>query len=286
MSLNSNFEDDELDLSELFAAFWSHKILISLFTGLFIFLAAYYALTAKKIFTATAIFHVDLAQNSPGLNIGGELGALASIAGLNPGGNSKGPKVLIERATAREFIITMKEDFSFQTDDFLNKYNPNYKDPFWKATIKNIIGWKKTVLEKNALIENSIIDNYRKNVFLNLSIAGAIEISVKHEDPAKAAEYANGIMAGLRRLVENENVDAQNRRLAYLSETLADALQDMEAAQENLKNYAFENSAMAQENFISDSLKLDKIHGKTKGFRDFWLAIYNRRSYEIWKLRR
>ena len=27
----------------------------------------------------------------------------------------------------------------------------------------------------------------------------------------------------------------------------------------NLKNYALENSAMAQENFISDSLKLDKI---------------------------
>ena len=33
----------------------------------------------------------------------------------------------------------------------------------------------------------------------------------------------------------------------------------MERSQENLKNYALENSAMAQENFISDSLKLDDI---------------------------
>ena len=48
-------------------------------------------------------------------------------------------------------------------------------------------------------------------------------------------------------------------RLNYLSETLADALQEMEKAQKNLKDYALENSAMAQENFISDSLKLDEI---------------------------
>ena len=33
----------------------------------------------------------------------------------------------------------------------------------------------------------------------------------------------------------------------------------MEQAQKNLKIYALENSAMAQENFISDSLKLDEI---------------------------
>ena len=33
----------------------------------------------------------------------------------------------------------------------------------------------------------------------------------------------------------------------------------MEKAQENLKNYALANSAMAQENFINDSLKLDQI---------------------------
>ncbi|MDC0042988.1 Wzz/FepE/Etk N-terminal domain-containing protein [Paracoccaceae bacterium] len=259
MSLDSNFEDDDLDLRELFAAFWSHKILIAFFTGLFIFLAGYYALTTKKIFTATAIFHADLAQNSSSFNIGGELGALASIAGLNTGGQFNAPKILLERAVGREFIIDLKENFSLQNDIYFNTYNPNYKDPLWKATIKNIIGWKKPNLEKDALIEHIIIENYRKNVILELSIAGAIHVSIKHRDPEKAAIYANGIMEALRRLVENENIEAQNRRLNYLSETLADALQDMEIARENLKNYALKNSAMAQENFISDSLKLDQI---------------------------
>ena len=37
------------------------------------------------------------------------------------------------------------------------------------------------------------------------------------------------------------------------------ALQEMEVAQQNLKEFALRNSALAQENFISDSLKLDEI---------------------------
>ena len=71
MSHNSNLEDDEIDLSELFAALWSHKLLITLFTGLSIFLAGYYALTAEKKFTAKSIFQIEQNDSSSGFNISG-----------------------------------------------------------------------------------------------------------------------------------------------------------------------------------------------------------------------
>ena len=77
MSQNSNLEDDEIDLGELFAVLWSHKLLITLFTGLSIFLAGYYTLTAEKKFTATSIFQIQQNDSSPGFNFSGELGALA-----------------------------------------------------------------------------------------------------------------------------------------------------------------------------------------------------------------
>ena len=64
-------------------------------------------------------------------------------------------------------------------------------------------------------------------------------------------------MQEVRNLVETENDQDQDSRLSYLSETLADALQEMEAAQQDLKEYA--QKAMAQENFISGSLKLDDL---------------------------
>ena len=80
-----------------------------------------------------------------------------------------------------------------------------------------------------------------------------------HVDPKKAATYANNFMEEIRSLVERESIKAQRHRLDYLSNTLADALQEMEIAKEKLKTYTLENSALAQENFISDSLKLDEI---------------------------
>ena len=153
----------------------------------------------------------------------------------------------------------MQRKFSINQDPYFNTYNPNYKDPFWKAAIKKTIGWQTTALEKNAIIERNILANYRANVRFETTSSGAIEISVTHADPEKASYYANGLMEEIRQLVEKESAASQALRLNYLSETLADALQDMENAQENLKNYALENSAMAQENFISDSLALDQI---------------------------
>ena len=187
------------------------------------------------------------------------MGTLATLAGFADMQTNSSIDVLLERATGREFIIDMKEKFSIDQDLYFNKYNPDYKDPFWKATIKTIIGWQKTKLEKNAIIENNVLKNYRQNVVFELTEGGAIGISVTHIDPEKASYYANGLMEEIRQLVEKESAASQALRLNYLSETLADALQDMENAQENLKNYALENSAMAQENFISDSLALDQI---------------------------
>ena len=64
--------------------------------------------------------------------------------------------------------------------------------------------------------------------------------------------------------LSKENSASQTARLTYLSETLADALQDMEKAQENLKDYALENSTMAEENFISGSLKLNEIRDEKR----------------------
>ena len=259
MSQNSNLKDDEIDLRELLAALWSHKLLITFFTVLSIFFAGYYAITAEKKFTAKSIFQIEQNNSSRGFNLSGELGALASLAGFSGVQATSSADILLERATGREFIIDMQRKFSIDQDVYFNTYDPDYKDPLWKATIKKIIGWSKTELEKKAIIENNVLKNYRVNVVFELTGSGAIEISVTHIDPQKASYYANSFMEEIRKMVENESNASQALRLNYLSETLADALQDMEKAQENLKNFALENSAMAQENFISDSLKLDNI---------------------------
>ena len=276
MSHNANLEGDEIDLSELFAALWSHKLLIVMFTGISIVLAGYYALTSEKRYTASAIFKIEDANDVSGFSISGELGALASLAGLSGGGVSTSSEQLLERAQGREFIININNKFSIERDPYFNSYSysPEQKDPFWKATIKQIIGWQETKLEQSVIIENNVVKNYRRNVVLEITDSGAFKLSVTHSDRPQAANYANNFMEELRLLVEEESNASQELRLNYLSETLADALQEMEKAQKNLKNYALKNSTMAQENFISDSLRLDQLRMERRKAKDIAELLY------------
>ena len=259
MSQNPILEDSEISLSELFAILWSYKFLIMLFAGLSLLLSGYHALTTEKKFTAQAIFQIEQNNNSSKFNYSEDFNALASLAGFATGSSNSNLDVLLERLTGREFIINMKDKLLLEHDPFFNSYNPDYKDPYWKALIKQIIGWQKTDFEKKAIIERNVLDNYRSNVKFEKSQSGSVSILVTHVNFQKSSKYANDLMEEIRRLVEEEAKNAQDLRLGYLSETLADALQEMEQAQVNLKDYTLKNSAMAKENFISDSLELDQI---------------------------
>ena len=109
--------------------------------------------------------------------------------------------VLLERMTGREFILAMNEISSLERDPYFNTYNPEYKDPLWKAVIKKIIGWKTTELDKVAVIEHNVISNYRKNVRVKTTKSGAIEISVTHTNPDKLPNI-NIFMEEVRKLHE------------------------------------------------------------------------------------
>ena len=259
MSRTLNFDDNDIDLRELFAALWSHKLLIMLLTGLSIFLAGYYTTTVEKKFTPTAVFEIKQSSSNSGSSLSEDLSTLVSLAGLSASNAHSDINILLERVIGREFIIDMQTKFSIDRDLYFNTYDPDYEDPFWKATVKRIIGWQKTEIEENAIIENNVIKTFRENIVFTTTDGGAIELSSTHADPQKASYYANSFMEEIRKMVNDESEASQALRLNYLSETLADALEEMEKSQKNLKNYALENSAMAQENFIADSLKLDQI---------------------------
>ena len=74
--------DDELYVGEIFAPLWQNKAFVAAITGLSIFLAGYYSLTAEKIFTARAVFEIQESNTSGGFNFGPELGTIAALAGL------------------------------------------------------------------------------------------------------------------------------------------------------------------------------------------------------------
>ena len=259
MYQNQNSQEGEFDLGELLAALWSHKFFISFITVVSILLAGFYVTNSEKKFTASAIFKIEEKGVNSGFSFPKEMGALASLTGLSTASSSSNLESLIERVNAREFILNYSNKYSMYLDPYFNTYNPDYKDPFWKATLKQIIGWQRTQVEKNAIAEHTVARNFQNNIALNKAKSGTITILVTHTDPKAAANYANNVMKEIKLLVETESDLNQKLQMNYLSGTLADALQDMEKAQQDLNNYSLKNSALAQEIFITDSLKLDEL---------------------------
>ena len=267
-----NFQnDDEIDLSELFASLWSHKILIALITGISIFLSGFHALTTEKQYTANAVFNIEQ-RNSKGLSLGGELGALASIAGFGSSVGS-GTDLLLERIKSREFILEANQKLALSDDTFFNTYNPNAKDPAWKSLIKTLIGWHTPDRTKQLMVQEAVIKGYLGSIAASSTGAGAIQISVTHINPKLASDYANGLMELVREIIEDQDNTSKASRLSYLAETLADALQDMEAAQSKLKEFALQNSAAARENFVSGSVRLDTLRVEKREAEEFMTVL-------------
>ena len=211
MTETSYKNEDEIDLSELFTTLWFHKIWIALVTGLFIFCFGYYSITSIKQYNATAIFEIEQG-GANNLHIPSEIGALASIAGFGSVGNSNS-EILLERMLEREFIIKASQTLSLQDDPFFQTYDPNTVDPIWKAIIKKLIGWEKSDADKQSLIDSAIQKNYIEYVEASQTPGGAIIISVTHENPNLAAEYANKIMELVRQTVATEEEKSKEMRL-------------------------------------------------------------------------
>ena len=252
--------NDEIDLHEFFFILWSHKILIAIITGLFIFASGYYSLTAQKIYTAKAVFEIKQ-NNPPNLSFSGEFGALASLAGIS-GAKSSGSDVLLERLMEREFILQASENLSLENDPFFLPNDADKKDPLWKAILKNFIGLQKSNRDDRAIVEQTIQKNYLEYVNISTTSAGAIGISVTLNP--KLQPNMPTKLWNKRQTVAKEDEQSKEERLSYLAETLADAIQDMEAAQQEIKNYTLSNSAAAQENFILGSLRLDTLREEKK----------------------
>lgn len=255
--------DDEVDLKELFLSLWSHKILIALISGAFVFVAAFHALTADKIYSARSTFTLMNDNQSGGLlsSVAGDLGGLAALVGVS-GGGIKSHDALIERVTAREFILEVAGELDLDGDAFFNGYSPEAKEPVWKATIKQILGVRDTERDPNKIAYWNVIKAYQNFITIETTLGGAISVAVKHEIPERAAEIANHIVGKIITLTIDENIENVDEKLRYLSQTLADASEELEDAQDAIKTYSLENSAQAIESFAVGSVVMDDMRAE------------------------
>ena len=263
--------NDEIDLRDLFITLWAYKLLIASTCILGIFSGLYYVQTTNKIYTSTATFKLDAVETMGFSFNNKELGPLASIAGLS--GSNDFSNLPIDQITGRVFIQKIDSKLNLKADPYLNTYIPGTIDPVWKSLIKRAIGWQTPPIDAQEIIWQHIINKYKKNVSLIETKTGAAKIVVSHVNPQRAAEIANGIMDAIISNTKAEKNTKQDKRLSYLSNTLAKALGDLEISQSNLKKFTTENSALPLERFAAESLMLNTFRQRLKRATNLYEAV-------------
>jgi LPS O-antigen subunit length determinant protein (WzzB/FepE family) len=187
-----------IDIFAMIALMWRYRYLIAASSILFALLAVWYALTAKEIFRAEAVItevHNDSLSGQNGVS--GQLGGLASLAGLNVGNNAdaNSQTVLASRHLIEEFV---------KSHDLVAVLTAKggKRATLWFAVKR----FQETVVK--------IHDDQLK---------GFTSVSMDWTDAATAAKWANDFVALANQLIRTRVIADATRNVAYLTKQLEQA---------------------------------------------------------------
>jgi uncharacterized protein involved in exopolysaccharide biosynthesis len=184
---------NEIDLKALWRAALRHKYLVAATAALCVAAAVILALTATPIFRAeVTVAPVKENGMGGGGSLTGELGGLASIAGLDlgdTGANKEYQAVLQSRHLIEEFV---------RRNDLVPQLLLGLKTP------------------QNLWFAGEV---FRKNVVVITEdkLKGITTVSIEWTDPVTAARWANGFVALANELIRTRAIENASRNVDYLN---------------------------------------------------------------------
>lgn len=188
---------DDIDMLALMRTAWNYRIFIALVTLACGIIAVVFALIATPIYRSEIVItEVRDSGMGGGASIMGQLGGLASLAGVNLGANSPGREaraVLQSRNLVEEFIK--------RYELLPELYAKTKKPPTMWLAVKE---FREGVL--------GIREDTRK---------GTITVTVNWTNPIVAARWANDFVALVNEVLRTRAVDEAKRNIKYLNEQIA-----------------------------------------------------------------
>lgn len=218
----SQYADDEIDLRQLFATLWAEKWIVIAFTCLFAAGGVVFAHMKPNIYQASVL--VAPANDEGGVQgLSGQLGGLASLAGINLGGSGSNQtviakEVLQSRAFLTDFIRRHQLAVPLMGVKGWNKerqqwqYNREIYNPETEEWLKDDKG------ESLAPTNWDLVKTLRGN---HLSVSeskdtGMLTINIKNLSPIAAKEWAGLLVADINEHMRREDVGTSEARIAYL----------------------------------------------------------------------
>ena len=225
-------DSDEIDLRELFSAIWAGKWVIIATTFLFSVAAVFYALSLPNVYKSEVT--LAPAGERGGLNIPGQLGGLAALAGVNLGGKGGDKTALaLEILKSREFLgrfieendlyvpIMAAKGWDRASDKLLidpEIYNEETKQ--WVREVKEPFKPKPSVLET--------IEEFTKLLGARQDeTTGMVSISIEYYSPKLAKKWVDKLVKSINEDMRLRDLEDAEKSIAYLNSqieqtTLAD----------------------------------------------------------------
>lgn len=222
-----NYPDDEIDLRELFATIWRGKWLIIATTFLFAAAGVGYALYKPNIYQANVLLAPSQNESGSIGGLGGQLGGLASLAGINLGGGGSNQTVIAKEVLQSRAFLT----------DFMHRHNllkPLMAVEGWNKNTNEWI-YDRSVYNPDASewlpgsdgksqkpTDWELVEAFRED-HLSVSEAkdtGMITVSVRHYSPVAAQQWAQWLVRDINEHMRTQDVEEAEASIAYLEEKL------------------------------------------------------------------
>ncbi len=214
--------NDEIDLRDLMAAIVKGKWIILAITTLFSVIAVFYALSLPNIYKSEVT--LAPASESGGLNIPGQLGGLAALAGVNLGGKGGDKTALaLEVLKSREFLGRFIEDNDLYVPIMAAKGWDRGSDTlvidadiFDKASNQWVREVEEPFKPKPSVLE--AIEEFEKIFSVGQDkTTSMVNISVEHFSPFLAKKIVDKLVLSLNEDMRRRDLFEAEKSIEYLN---------------------------------------------------------------------
>lgn len=290
--------EKEMSLPELLYKLWANKKLLLLWCMWGVLAGLIIAFSIPKEYTVT----VKLAPEARAgrANMGGGLGALASMAGISTGGNTSSdavyPQLYPEIVGSVPFALSLLdvpvEDNKGQDKTVKEYLLEDTHSPWWdivmglpgkvvgmirssgkEKTQEDSLGHNKAF--KLTSQENSLVGQLRGRITASVDQkTNVITITSKMQDPMVSAVLADTVVSRLREYVTDYRTGKARKDLEYAMKLNAEAQQEYYKAQQRLADYIDRN-----QNLATQSARVTRERLENESALAF--SLYNETSLQV-----
>ena len=223
------YDDDEIDLRELFSALWSGKLTIIIATVMAAVIAVSYALFLPNIYKAEALLSPVSSDGSGMGGLASKFGGLASLAGVSLGGGGSGDKTTlgIEVMQSRQFFAQFSQENNvlvplMAAKGWNSSDNTLVIDPeVFDSATNTWVRQPKPPRQSQPSIQESH-EAFKKLI----SVAqdketGFVTLSVEHFSPYVAKQWVDALVQAINMTIREQDVAKAERSISYLQQQIA-----------------------------------------------------------------